>query len=139
MRRIFALLIFSLLLPCALANAQQEPQLAAFEVLLDKVLAEQTVLLNCSALDANAFNAINNVNWQEERAETAKILGLADVPPGVLDDFQARTAPEAIVLVDAKFSELIEMCQAAPDWQGQFERLEFTQMSVETRKIFGIQ
>ena len=131
----------SFMLGIALANlptfARAEELDLKINTVIDKAVAEWTVLLTCTALDPPSHDFLLK-SWEETKAKSAALMKAKAVDAGKIDVYLARlSALSPAVKDESPATELMKYCHAHPEWQKQMGTLEFTVPHRELAVVLG--
>jgi hypothetical protein len=108
----------------------------AADILLTQALAEHRVFLTCSSLDGLSHPLILQ-NWQREVSSAVATLTANNTPAEAIAAFTAAANPENLLPAeDTPFSEVKQFCDAYPDWQTDYARLNYTILDLKLPKAF---
>jgi hypothetical protein len=104
---------------------------------LDKLLAEWTVYVSCTALDPDTQALMMNL-WADSSMKIYAVLKEKGVDPAVIKSVGDRIAGlKPVAAIDAPAQELIDYCHSHPDWQRKLYNLENTQPEAAVRAALG--
>jgi hypothetical protein len=122
----------------AVPEASAQPaKIAEFNRVAEAVLEQHRVFLNCSAPDLETHEVIQ-ANWNEMIAATVSVLEKARVPNNVIVTLKAITEPNAVMLTERPFGEVIRYCQRDKDWLKKVLASDFIALHKEAERIFGV-
>jgi hypothetical protein len=108
----------------------------AADILLTQALAEHRVFLTCSSLDGLAHPLILQ-NWQRDVTAATATLTANTAPAEAIAAFTAAAKPENLLPAeDTPWSEVKQFCDATPDWQTDYARLNFTILNLKLPRVF---
>ncbi len=92
------------------------PHDAAIEQIIDEAVADWTVILSCSVLDAPTHEQVLDW-WNDERADLDEVLVAADVDAKLAASIRERTDPDALMApTRGELATLIALC-IEDDWR----------------------
>jgi hypothetical protein len=104
---------------------------------LDKLLAEWTVYVSCTALDPDTQALMMNL-WADSSMKIYAVLKEKGVDPGVIKLVGDRIAGlKPVAAIDAPAQELIDYCHGHPDWQRKLYNMESTQPEAAIKAALG--
>lgn len=107
------------------ALAAPTPEIVvAVQAKLDEALAEQKVFLNCLATSEYG-GGVTEQSWRQEFEQALAMLREANFPDDMVSDFAAEADPEALLMADSTFAEVIAFCRSQPDWLNKRYRLQY--------------
>ncbi|AZL58611.1 hypothetical protein EI545_07040 [Tabrizicola piscis] len=108
----------------------------AADILLTQALAEQRVFLTCSSLDGLAHPLIVQ-GWQSDAAAAIATLAANNVQAEAIAAFTRAAQPESLLPAeDTPYAEVKQYCDAHPDWQTTYGRLNFTVLELKLPQVF---
>jgi hypothetical protein len=121
----------------AMPEASAQPaKIAEFNRVAEAALEQHRVFLNCSAPDLETHEVIQ-ASWNEMIAATVSVLEKARVPNSVIVTLKAITEPNAVMLTERPFGEVIRYCQRDKDWLKKALASDFIALHKEAERIFG--
>jgi hypothetical protein len=134
MLRIWMLLLIAL---AAMPDANAQPaKIAEFNRVAETALEQHRVFLNCSAPDLETHEVLQ-AGWNDMIAATVSVLEKARAPNNVIVTLKAITAPNALMLTERPFGEVIRFCQRDKNWLKKALASDFIALNTEAERIFG--
>jgi hypothetical protein len=108
----------------------------AADILLTQAIAEQRVFLTCSSLDAVSHGYVVQ-GWDRDVASAIATLTRNNVVPEAIAAFSDAARLETLLPApDTPYSEVRQLCDAHPDWQTTYGRLDWTILELKLPKVF---
>jgi hypothetical protein len=105
--------------------------------MLDKTLAEWTVLVSCTALDPQ-MQAVLGKAWADSTAKTVALLKEKGADSRLISAVGERMAGlKPVVTKEAPASELIAFCHSHPDWHRKLLTFEITKPEDAIKAALG--
>jgi hypothetical protein len=129
---IFAALALVYMAPAAAqVSAEAEARLKAA---LETSVQEHAVFLNCTVTDPQTHPLIRR-GWDDMVASAIALLESAKADAALVRHFRERAAYDKLIRRDAKFGDIIAMCQS--DWIERVTQLKYLLLNVRVSEILG--
>jgi hypothetical protein len=102
--------------------------------IINTAVADWSVLLSCSVLDAETHTQLMNI-WEEERRDLEQALATADLEPALAADIAHRLANEQLMsLTMGDVPALVAFCSET-DWVRRMMLFDFVQVTDEVIRV----
>jgi hypothetical protein len=117
------------------ATAQVLPDAEAkLKAALETAVQEHVVFLNCTVTDPQTHPLIRR-GWDDMVASAVALLEAAKAEPALVEHFRERADYAKLIRRDARFSDIIAMCQS--DWIERVTQLRYLLLNVRVSEILG--
>jgi len=117
------------------ATAQVSPDAEAkLKAALETAVQEHVVFLNCTVTDPQTHPLIRR-GWDDMVASAVALLQAAKADPALVEHFRERADYAKLIRRDARFSDIIAMCQS--DWIERVTQLRYLLLNVRVSEILG--
>jgi hypothetical protein len=107
---------------------------AKLKAALETAVQEHVVFLNCTVTDPQTHPLIRR-GWDDMVASAIALLEAAKADATLVRHFRERADYAKLIRRDAKFSDIIAMCQS--DWIERVTQLKYLLLNVRVSEILG--